>query len=31
MQRDAAGGLKIVLYINAYHHFLPDSAQIDLG
>jgi hypothetical protein len=30
VQRDASGDLKIVLYINPYHHFLPDSAQIDL-
>lgn len=31
VQRDRAGALKIVLYVNAYHHFLPDSARIDLG
>ncbi|MCH2182717.1 MAG: hypothetical protein MK108_11995 [Mariniblastus sp.] len=30
VQRDAAGALKIALYINSYHHFLPDSAPIDL-
>ncbi len=30
VQRDAGGELKIVLYINAYHYFLPDSAHIDL-
>jgi len=30
VQRDPSGALKIVLYINPYHHFLPDSAQIDL-
>ncbi len=29
VQRDESGGLKIVLYINPYHYFLPDSAQID--
>jgi hypothetical protein len=31
VQRDRSGALKIVLYINPYHHFLPDSAQIALG
>jgi hypothetical protein len=31
VQRDRSGDLRIVLYINAYHCFLPDSAQIDLG
>ena len=31
VQRDRSGDLRIVLYINAYHSFLPDSAQIDLG
>jgi hypothetical protein len=30
VQREPSGDLKIVLYINPYHHFLPDSAQIDL-
>ena len=30
VQRERSGELKIVLYINPYHHFLPDSAQIDL-
>jgi hypothetical protein len=30
VQRGPSGDLKIVLYINPYHHFLPDSAQIDL-
>ena len=30
VQRDAAGDLKIALYINAYHYFLPDSARIDI-
>jgi hypothetical protein len=31
VQRDPSGDLKIVLYINPYHHFLPDSVQIDLN
>lgn len=35
VQREASGELKIVLYINPYHYFLPDSAQpdfsVDLG
>jgi hypothetical protein len=31
VQRDASGALKIVLYINPFHYFLPDSAQVDLG
>lgn len=31
VQRDASGELKIVLYINTYHYFLPDSAQIELN
>lgn len=30
VQREASGGLKIVLYINPYHCFLPGSAQLDL-
>ncbi|MGQ3890303.1 hypothetical protein ACQUW5_14970 [Legionella sp. CNM-1927-20] len=30
VQRTAEGVLKIVLYINSYHHFLPDSAPIEL-
>ena len=30
VQRVASGALKIALYINSYHHFLPDSAPIDL-
>lgn len=30
VQREPSGELKIVLYINPYHHFLPDSAQIEL-
>jgi hypothetical protein len=28
IQRIASGDLKIVLYMDAYHHFLPDSAPI---
>ncbi|KTD18527.1 hypothetical protein [Legionella israelensis] len=28
VQRTSDGQLKFVLYINAYHHFLPDSAMI---
>jgi hypothetical protein len=28
IQRIASGELKIVLYMDAYHHFLPDSAPI---
>ncbi len=31
VQRLPSGELKIALYINSYHHFLPDSALIDLG
>jgi len=31
IQRQPSGALKIVLYINSYHHFLPDSADIALG
>jgi hypothetical protein len=31
VERDPSGGLKIVLYINTNHHFLPDSARIDIG
>lgn len=31
VQRDSAGELKIALYINSYHHFLPDSASIELN
>ena len=31
VQRVPSGALKIALYINSYHHFLPDSAPIDLG
>jgi hypothetical protein len=30
VQRLPSGELKIALYINSYHHFLPDSAPIDL-
>lgn len=30
VQRAPSGELKIALYINAYHHFLPDSAPIEL-
>jgi hypothetical protein len=30
VQRVPSGELKIALYINSYHHFLPDSAPIDL-
>ena len=30
VERDPSGGLKIVLYINTHHHFLPDSARIDI-
>ena len=31
VQRDPSHGLKIVLYLNAYHYFLPDSALLDLN
>ncbi len=31
VQRDQSGDLKIVLYVNTNHYFLPDSAQIDLN
>ena len=31
VQRTSSGDLKIALYINPYHHFLPDSAPIDLS
>ncbi len=31
VQREPGGDLKIVLYVNPYHHFLPDSAQIELN
>jgi hypothetical protein len=30
VQRDASGDLKVALYINPYHHFLPDSAHLHL-
>ena len=30
VQRMPSGELKIALYINTYHHFLPDSASIEL-
>ncbi len=30
VQRIPSGELKIALYINSYHYFLPDSAPIDL-
>ena len=30
VQRTPSGDLKIALYIDSYHHFLPDSAPIDL-
>lgn len=30
VQRLPSGELKIALYVNSYHHFLPDSAPIDL-
>ena len=30
IQRTDNGELKIALYINSYHHFLPDSANHDL-
>jgi hypothetical protein len=30
VQRVPSGELKIALYINSYHYFLPDSAPIDL-
>lgn len=31
VQRVPSGELKIALYINTYHHFLPDSAAIELA
>jgi hypothetical protein len=31
VERDASGALKIVLYINPFHYFLPDSATVDLS
>jgi hypothetical protein len=30
IERAASGELKFVLYINTFHHFLPDSASLDL-
>ncbi len=30
VQRTPTGELKFALYVNSYHHFLPDSAAIDL-
>jgi hypothetical protein len=30
VQRTPSGELKIALYINSYHHLLPDSAPVDL-
>ena len=30
VQRVASGALKFALYVNPYHHFLPDSAPLDL-
>jgi len=30
VQRLPSGELKIALYVNAYHHFLPDSAPIEI-
>ncbi len=30
VEREPSGALKIVLYINPFHYFLPDSAKIDL-
>jgi hypothetical protein len=31
VQRTPCGDLKIALYINPYHFFLPDSAPFELG
>jgi hypothetical protein len=31
VQRVASGEVKIALYINTYHRFLPDSAPLSLG
>ena len=31
VQRDASGTLKIAVYVNPYHHFLPDSAALNLS
>ena len=30
IERAASGELKFVLYVNTFHHFLPDSAPLDL-
>ena len=30
IERAASGKLKFVLYVNTFHHFLPDSAPLDL-
>ena len=30
IERAASGDLKFVLYVNTFHHFLPDSALLDL-
>ena len=30
LERAASGALKFVLYINTFHHLLPDSAPLDL-
>ena len=29
IERAASGALKFVLYVNTFHHFLPDSAPLD--
>ena len=30
IERAASGELKFVRYVNTFHHFLPDSAPVDL-
>ena len=30
IERVASGALKFVLYVNTFHHFLPESAPLDL-
>ena len=30
LERAVCGALKFVLYINTFHHLLPDSAPLDL-
>ena len=30
IERATSGDLKFVLYVNIFHHFLPDSAPLDL-